>query len=70
MYQTLYDRIKEIEGMYVVDNRAYRGKVDARFTADEQGETLSLSISNLMIMVDYEDLIDLIGEAWSERPKI
>ena len=70
MYQTLYNtHLKEVDGMYIVDNRGYRGKVDARFTSDERGETLSLSISNLMIIVDYEDLIDLIEQARKERKK-
>lgn len=70
MYQTLYNtHLKEVDGMYIVDNRGYRGKVEARFTSDEQGETLSLSISNLMIIVDYEDLIEIIDKAREERTK-
>lgn len=60
---------KEIDGLFCLDDRAYRGKVDARFTSDETGETLSLTMGNLMFIVDYEELIDLIEEARSERAK-
>jgi len=54
MYQTL--QTKEIEGWYVVDNRAYRGKIEATY----DGDTLSLSISNLMVVVDLDEILELL----------
>lgn len=55
MYQTLH---KELDGWYVVDNRAYRGKIEAA----SDGDTLSLSISNLMIVVDFDELLEMLEE--------
>ena len=64
----LNTHIKEVEAIFCLDERGYKGKAEARFTSDNNGETLSLSMGNLMFIVDFEDLIDLIEETRAERP--
>lgn len=56
---------KEFDGWYVLDNRAYRGEIKAVASED----SLSLAISNLMICIDIDDLLELIEGARADRVK-
>ena len=61
--------LKKVRGMFCVDDRAYRGEIEARFSSDRIGETLSLATGNLIVIVPFEEIEDLVEETRAENMK-
>ena len=55
--------IKKTAGMMIIGERMHSVNIDARFTHDELGETLSLACGNVMLQVRFEDIEPMIKKA-------
>lgn len=66
-YSTLNTHMKVVKGAYLNGMAFNKAKVWARFTSDDRGETLSLAVGTVQIVVDFDQLADLIEETRAAR---